>query len=206
MIPAVTTKMPTSPTRSLPRAVEQGERETALLTMLAFLIKACVKAMQKHLEFQQLARRRQPDLEEYFNIGFLPPTRRTAWVPVVKNADQKSVLEIARNPGELAKRVMQAEAGRHAGRVLHDFLTRRHRRHLLAPIVNAPEVAILGNQQIGDETGVGRQSFRAAPDPAASLTADHRVIDGAWPPASTSMLRSCRHASNDCLRSPMSQL
>ena len=83
---------------------EQGKREGrgAKLTMLAFLIKACVKALQKYPEFNASLDGDNLVLKKYFNIGFAADTPNGLVVPVIKNADKKSVFD-SPQAGELAK-------------------------------------------------------------------------------------------------------
>jgi pyruvate dehydrogenase E2 component (dihydrolipoamide acetyltransferase) len=114
--------------------------------MLAFLIKACVAALKKFPDFNASSLDGENlVLKKYFHIGFAADTPNGLVVPVIRDADSKGVFEIARNPAnsrEGARR--QARPGRHAGRLLLHLQPRRHRRHGFTPIVNAPEVAILG--------------------------------------------------------------
>ncbi|MDP1610037.1 MAG: dihydrolipoyllysine-residue acetyltransferase [Sulfuritalea sp.] len=155
----------------------------AKLTMLAFLIKACVKAMQKYPEFNSSIDGDNLVLKKYFNIGFAADTPNGLMVPVIKNADSKGVFELARETGELAK---QAREGKlkpadMQGACFTISSVGGIGGTGFAPIVNAPEVAILG---------VSKSAMKPQWDPDGkqfvprlilplSLTADHRVIDGA---------------------------
>ena len=91
---------------------KENEKSGAKLTMLAFLIKACVKAMQKYPEFNSSIDGDNLVLKKYFNIGFAADTPNGLVVPVVKNADQKSVLQIAQESGELAKQARDGKPSR----------------------------------------------------------------------------------------------
>jgi hypothetical protein len=105
--------MPTSPTGSLPRVAEQGKREVAAkLTMLAFLIKACVKGLQKFPEFNASLDGDNLVLKKYFNIGFAADTPNGLVVPVVKNADKKSSSNSRRNPAIWPSRPVTASSSR----------------------------------------------------------------------------------------------
>ena len=73
------------------------------LTMLAFLVKACVKALQKYPEFNSSLDGDNLVLKQYFNIAFAADTPNGLVVPVIKNADKKSVFDIAKESGDLAK-------------------------------------------------------------------------------------------------------
>lgn len=153
----------------------------AKLTMLAFLIKACVKAMQKHPEFNASLDGDNLVLKQYFNIGFAADTPNGLVVPVVKNADKKSVFEIAQESGDLAK---QARDGKlkpadMQGACFTISSLGGIGGTYFAPIVNAPEVAILGvNKSAMKPVWDGKQFVPRLTLPL-SLTADHRVIDGA---------------------------
>src|SRR5574343_2040017 len=153
----------------------------AKLTMLAFLIKACVKALQKYPEFNASLDGDNLVLKKYFNIGFAADTPNGLVVPVIKNADKKSVFEIAQESGDLAK---QARDGKlkpadMSGACFTISSLGGIGGTYFAPIVNAPEVAILGvNKSAMKPVWDGKQFVPRLTLPL-SLTADHRVIDGA---------------------------
>ena len=88
---------------------------------------------------------------------------------MIKNADQKGVLAIAKEMGELSAKAREGKLGPAdmQGGCFSISVARRHRRHGFTPIINAPEVAILGVSKSGDEAGVGRQRVRAAAHAAA---------------------------------------
>ena len=153
----------------------------AKLTMLAFLVKACVKAMQKYPEFNASLDGDNLVLKKYFNIAFAADTPNGLVVPVIKNADKKSVFEIAAESGDLAK---QARDGKlkpadMQGACFTISSLGGIGGTYFAPIVNAPEVAILGvNKSTLKPVWDGKQ-FAPRLTLPLSLTADHRVIDGA---------------------------
>ena len=110
--------------RGVPRGAEQGEREAGVkVTMLAFLIKACVAALKKFPELQRSLDGDNLVTKKYYHIGFAADTPHGLVVPVIKDADQKGVIADragdGRARGQGARR--QARAGRHAGRHLHDL-------------------------------------------------------------------------------------
>ena len=153
----------------------------AKLTMLAFLVKACVKAMQKHPEFNASLDGDNLVLKKYFNIGFAADTPNGLVVPVIKNADQKSVIEIAKESGDLAK---QARDGKlkpadMQGACFTISSLGGIGGTYFAPIVNAPEVAILGVNKSAMKPVWDGKAFVPRLVLPLSLTADHRVIDGA---------------------------
>ncbi len=158
----------------------------AKLTMLAFLVKASVKALQKFPEFNaSLATAENGEmslvLKKYFNIGFAADTPNGLVVPVIKNADKKSVFEIAQESGELAR---QARDGKlkpadMQGACFTISSLGGIGGTYFAPIVNAPEVAILGVNKSTMKPVWDGKAFQPRLILPLSLTADHRVIDGA---------------------------
>ncbi len=165
---------------------KENEKAGNKLTMLAFLIKACVRAMQRYPEFNASLTTAENGeaslvLKKYFNIGFAADTPNGLVVPVIKNADKKGVFEIARETGELAG---QAREGKlkpadMSGACFTISSLGGIGGTYFAPIVNAPEVAILGvNRSTLKPVWDGKQFVPRLILPL-SLTADHRVIDGA---------------------------
>ena len=151
------------------------------VTMLAFVIKACVAALQKFPDFNTSLDGDNLVYKKYFNIGFAADTPNGLVVPVVKNVDKKSVFELAQESGELAK---QARDGKlkpadMSGSCFTISSLGGIGGTYFAPIVNAPEVAILGvNKSAMKPVWDGKQFVPRLTLPL-SLTADHRVIDGA---------------------------
>ncbi len=160
---------------------KENEKSGNKLTMLAFLIKACVKAMQRYPEFNASLDGDNLVLKKYFNIGFAADTPNGLVVPVIKNADRKGVFEIAKESGELAG---QAREGKlkpadMSGACFTISSLGGIGGTYFAPIVNAPEVAILGvNRSSLKPVWDGKQFVPRLILPM-SLTADHRVVDGA---------------------------
>jgi pyruvate dehydrogenase E2 component (dihydrolipoamide acetyltransferase) len=153
----------------------------AKLTMLAFLMKACVKGLQKFPEFNASLDGDNLVLKKYFNIGFAADTPNGLVVPVVKNVDKKSVFELAQESGDLAK---QARDGKlkpadMSGSCFTISSLGGIGGTYFAPIVNAPEVAILGVNKSAMKPVWDGKAFVPRLTLPLSLTADHRVIDGA---------------------------
>ena len=164
---------------------ENEKGSGAKLTMLAFLIKACVKAMQKYPEFNASLDANGTEmslvLKKYFNIGFAADTPNGLVVPVIKNAERKGIFELARETGELAK---QAREGKlkpadMQGACFTISSVGGIGGTGFAPIVNAPEVAILGVSKSAMKPVWDGKAFQPRLILPLSLTADHRVIDGA---------------------------
>jgi len=156
------------------------------LTMLAFLVKVCVKALQQFPAFNAsltVAENGEMSLvlKKYFNIGFAADTPNGLVVPVIKNADKKSVFEIAQESGDLAK---QARDGKLKPADMQGACFTISSLGGIggtgfAPIVNAPEVAILGVNKSAMKPVWDGKAFAPRLILPLSLTADHRVIDGA---------------------------
>jgi pyruvate dehydrogenase E2 component (dihydrolipoamide acetyltransferase) len=160
---------------------KENEKSGVKVTMLAFLIKACVKALQKFPEFNASLDGDNLVMKKYVNIGFAADTPNGLVVPVVKNADQKSVYEIAQESGDLAKKARDGKLGPAdmQGACFTISSLGGIGGTYFAPIVNAPEVAILGvNKSAMKPVWDGKQFVPRLTLPL-SLTADHRVIDGA---------------------------
>jgi pyruvate dehydrogenase E2 component (dihydrolipoamide acetyltransferase) len=164
---------------------KENEKSGQKLTMLAFLIKACVKAMQKFPEFNASidVSGGEPSLvyKKYFHIAFAADTPNGLVVPVVKNADQKGVFEIAAETGELAKKARDGKLGpaEMQGACFTISSLGGIGGTYFAPIVNAPEVAILGVNKSAMKPVWDGKAFEPRLVLPLSLTADHRVIDGA---------------------------
>ena len=160
---------------------KENEKSGAKLTMLAFLIKACVKALQKFPEFNTSLDGDNLVYKKYFHIAFAADTPNGLVVPVIKDADKKSVSQIAIESGELAKKARDGKLGPAdmQGACFTISSLGGIGGTYFAPIVNAPEVAILGvNKSAMKPVWDGKQFVPRLVLPL-SLTADHRVIDGA---------------------------
>ncbi len=160
---------------------KENEKAGIKVTMLAFLIKASVKALQKFPEFNSSLDGDNLVLKKYFNIAFAADTPNGLVVPVIKNADKKSVFEIAQESGELAKKARDGKLSPAdmQGACFTISSLGGIGGTYFAPIVNAPEVAILGvNKSAMKPVWDGKQFVPRLTLPL-SLTADHRVIDGA---------------------------
>ena len=160
---------------------KEHEKSGKKLTMLAFIIKASVRALQ---EFPELNTSLDGDnlvYKKYFNIAFAADTPNGLVVPVIKDADKKSVFDIAAESGALAKKARDGKLGPAdmSGACFTISSLGGIGGTYFAPIVNAPEVAILGvNKSVMKPVWDGKQFVPRLTLPM-SLTADHRVIDGA---------------------------
>jgi pyruvate dehydrogenase E2 component (dihydrolipoamide acetyltransferase) len=164
---------------------KENEKSGVKITMLAFLIKASVMALKKFPAFNSSLDVQNGEMnlvmKQYFNIAFAADTPNGLVVPVVKNADQKSVTQIVVESGELARKARDGKLGPAdmSGACFTISSLGGIGGTYFSPIVNAPEVAILGvNKSVMKPVWNGRE-FEPRLILPLSLTADHRVIDGA---------------------------
>ncbi|MBK8528658.1 MAG: dihydrolipoyllysine-residue acetyltransferase [Rubrivivax sp.] len=160
---------------------KENDKSGVKVTMLAFLIKACVAALKKFPEFNASLDGEQLVLKNYFHIGFAADTPNGLMVPVIKDADQKGVLQISQEMGELAKKAREGKispADMSGGCFSISSLGGIGGRYF-TPIINAPEVSILGVCKSAIEPKWDGKGFHPRLMLPLSLSWDHRVIDGA---------------------------
>jgi len=150
------------------------------LTLLSFLIKATAKALQKFPNFNASLDGDHLILKKYYHIGFAADTPHGLMVPVVKDADKKSVIEIAIEVGTLAKtaRGGKLDPSSMQGACFTISSLGGIGGTAFAPIINAPEVAILGVNKAVTKPIWNGNAFVPRLMLPMSLTADHRVVDG----------------------------
>jgi pyruvate dehydrogenase E2 component (dihydrolipoamide acetyltransferase) len=153
------------------------------LTMLAFVIKASVAALKKYPAFNASldAAGENLILKHFYNIGFAADTPNGLVVPVIKNADQKGLAQIAKEMGELSA---QAREGKlkpadMQGATFTISSLGGIGGTSFTPIINAPEVAILGLSKSEIKPVWDGKAFAPRLMLPMSLSYDHRVIDGA---------------------------
>ena len=161
----------------------EKSKDPVKLTMLAFLIKASVAALQKFPTFNSSldASGEQLTLKQYFNIGFAADTPNGLVVPVLRDCDRKGVLQIAREMGELAAKAREGKLGPAdmQGGCFSISSLGGIGGTSFTPIVNAPEVAILGVSKSAMKPVWDGKQFAPRLLLPLSLSYDHRVIDGA---------------------------
>lgn len=160
---------------------KENEKSGKKVTMLAFLVKACVHALQKFPEFNSSLDGDDLILKNYFHIGFAADTPNGLVVPVIRDCDKKSVIEIAAEMGELAKlaRDGKLKPDQMQGGCFTISSLGGIGGTAFTPIINAPEVAILGvSRSIMKPVWNGKE-FEPRLMLPLSLSYDHRVIDGA---------------------------
>ena len=157
--------------------------EGVKITLLAFLLKACAKALKEHPRFNSAL---SPDgeqliLKKYINIGIAVETPDGLVVPVVKDVDKKSIVEIAANCSTLAKQAREKKLPLDAmqGGCFSISSLGGIGGTAFTPIVNAPEVAILGVSRAKMAPIYMNGEFVPRLMAPLSLSYDHRVIDGA---------------------------
>ena len=160
---------------------KENERSGKKLTMLAFLMKACVKALQEYPDVNTSLDGDNLIYKKYYNIAFAADTPHGLVVPVVKDCDKKGVFEIAAETAELAKKARDGKLGPKdmSGACFTISSLGGIGGTYFAPIVNAPEVAILGVNKSEIKPVWNGKEFAPRLILPLSLTADHRVIDGA---------------------------
>jgi pyruvate dehydrogenase E2 component (dihydrolipoamide acetyltransferase) len=153
------------------------------LTMLAFLIKACVATLKKFPDFNSslAADGASIVVKKYWHIGFAADTPGGLVVPVVKDADQKGIFDIAKETSELAKlaRDGKLKPGDMQGGTFSISSLGGIGGTYFTPIINAPEVAILGVCRSATRPVWDGKQFAPRLILPLSLSWDHRVIDGA---------------------------
>jgi pyruvate dehydrogenase E2 component (dihydrolipoamide acetyltransferase) len=160
---------------------KENEKSGVKVTMLAFLIKACVAALKKYPEFNSSLDGDALIYKQYFHIGFAADTPNGLMVPVIKDADKKGIFQISTEMSELAKKARDGKlspAEMTGASFTISSLGGIGGRYF-TPIINAPEVAILGVCKSTMEPVWDGKAFQPRLMLPLSLTWDHRVIDGA---------------------------
>ena len=170
----------------------ENETMGVKITMLAFLIKAVVSALKKFPDFNASLDGDNLALKKYFNIGFAADTPNGLVVPVIRSAGDKGILDIAVEMAALSAKARESRLGpadmqggcfsiSSLGGIGGTYFT---------PIINAPEVAILGVGRAQTKPAWDGKQFIPRLLLPLSLSYDHRVIDGAAAARFTSYLGS----------------
>ena len=159
------------------------QKSTVKLTMLAFVIKASVAALKKFPQFNSSLSEDGASLivKQYYNIGFAADTPNGLVVPVVKDADKKTISQIAVEMGELSAQARDGKLSPSAmqGATFTISSLGGIGGTAFTPIINAPEVAILGLSKSAMKPVWDGSTFQPRLMLPLSLSYDHRVIDGA---------------------------
>lgn len=160
-----------------------AEKEGTKITYLPFVMKALIATIRQYPQFNASIDDAAQEIvyKKYFNLGFAADTPNGLVVPVIKNADQKTIVELSKEIIDLSKRArdgkLKPEEMKGAtititniGSVGGTYAT---------PIINHPEVAILGMYKIQDKVIAENGEFKIIKSMNFTVTADHRLIDGA---------------------------
>jgi pyruvate dehydrogenase E2 component (dihydrolipoamide acetyltransferase) len=172
---------------------EQEKAKSGIkLTMLAFLLKASAAALKQFPDFNASldASGENLTLKKYFHIGFAADTPNGLVVPVIRDVDKKGVLQVAQEMGELAKKARDGKLGPGdmSGGCFSISSLGGIGGTAFTPIINAPEVAILGVSKSSFQPVWDGKQFQPRLTLPLSLSYDHRVIDGAAAARFTSYL------------------
>ncbi|AOB31011.1 dihydrolipoamide acetyltransferase [Bordetella sp. H567] len=160
---------------------KENEKAGIKVTMLAFLIKAIVAALKKFPEFNASLDGDNLVLKQYYHIGFAADTPNGLVVPVLRDADKKGILDLARETSEMARKARDGKLSpseMQGGCFSISSLGGIGGTHF-TPIINAPEVAILGVSRSEFKPVWDGKQFVPRLKLPLSLSYDHRVIDGA---------------------------
>ena len=160
---------------------KENEKSGVKVTMLAFLIKACVAALKKFPEFNSSLDGDQLVFKQYFHIGFAADTPNGLMVPVIRDCDKKGIMQISQEMSDLAKKARDGKlspAEMSGASFTISSLGGVGGRYF-TPIINAPEVAILGVCKSTMDPAWDGKAFQPRLMLPLSLSWDHRVIDGA---------------------------
>lgn len=160
-------------------AADQGVK----LTYLPYVVKALTSALKKYPALNTSLDDATEEIvhKHYYNIGIAADTEKGLLVPVVKNADRKSIYEISTEINELATKARDGKLAPAEMKGASCTITNIGSAggQWFTPVINHPEVAILGIGRIGEKPVVRNGEIVVAPVLALSLSFDHRMIDGA---------------------------
>jgi pyruvate dehydrogenase E2 component (dihydrolipoamide acetyltransferase) len=163
------------------RLNEENARDGVKVTMVSFLVVACVATLKEFPDFNSSLDGDELIRKHYYNIGFAADTPGGLVVPVIKDAGKKGLLDIARELTELSGKAREGKLG--PGDMQGSSFTISSLGGIggtgFTPIINAPEVAILGASRSTMKPVWNGQEFQPRLMLPLSLSYDHRVIDGA---------------------------
>jgi pyruvate dehydrogenase E2 component (dihydrolipoamide acetyltransferase) len=172
----------------------ETEKQGFKLTMLAFMIKACVTALRQYPEFNASLDKTGENLvfKRYYHIGVAVDTPDGLVVPVIRDADRKGVFDLARELADVSKlaRDKKLKPGDMQGGTFSISSLGGIGGTAFTPIINAPEVAILGVSKGAMKPVYKDGQFVARLMLPLSLSYDHRVVDGALAARFTTYLAS----------------
>ncbi len=160
---------------------KENEKASIKVTMLAFIIKACVAALKRFPDFNSSIDGDDLIYKKYYHIGFAADTPNGLMVPVLKDVDKKGIIQISTEMSDLAKKARDGKLSpsEMTGASFTISSLGGIGGRYFTPIINAPEVAILGISKSMIEPVWDGEKFVPRLMLPLSLTWDHRVIDGA---------------------------
>jgi pyruvate dehydrogenase E2 component (dihydrolipoamide acetyltransferase) len=160
---------------------EENAKAGVKVSPLAFLMKAVVAALKKHPTLNSSLDGENLIIKQYWNIGFAADTPQGLVVPVLKDVDKKGILEIAKETAELAAKARDGKLGPNdiQGATFTISSLGGIGGTAFTPIINAPEVAILGVSRSAVKPVWNGKEFAPRTMLPLSLSYDHRVVDGA---------------------------
>lgn len=160
---------------------QENQKSGIKVTMLAFIIKAVVAGLKKFPDFNASLSGDNLILKQYYNVGFAADTPTGLVVPVIRDADKKGIFELATETAELAKlaRDGKLSPSQMQGGCFSISSLGGIGGTTFTPIINAPEVAILGVSRSAYQPVWDGKAFQPRLMLPLSLSYDHRVIDGA---------------------------
>ena len=160
-------------------AAEKGVK----LTYLPYVVKALISTLREFPEFNRSLDDATQEIiqKHYYNIGIAADTEKGLLVPVIKHADRKSVFAVSNEINELATKARDGKLAPHEMKGASMSITNIGSAggQWFTPVINHPEVAILGIGRISEKPVIKNGEIVAAPVLALSLSFDHRMIDGA---------------------------
>lgn len=165
-----------------------GEKAGVKITYLPFVMKALIATMREFPMFNASIDDAAQEIvyKKFFNLGFAADTPNGLVVPVIKNADVKTVMQLSQEIGELAKKARDGKLSLDEMRGATTTITNIGSvgGQYATPIINHPEVAILGMYKIQEKPIIvrdekGQMSLSSIQTMGLTITADHRLIDGA---------------------------
>lgn len=153
------------------------------LTYLPYVVKALVSTLKEFPEFNRSYDDATSEIiqKHYYNIGIAADTERGLLVPVIKHADRKSIFGLSKEINELATKAREGKLAPNEMKGASCSITNIGSAggQWFTPVINHPEVAILGLGRISEKPIIKNGEIVAAPVLALSLSFDHRMIDGA---------------------------
>lgn len=177
---------------------EAAAAQDIKLTYLPYVVKALVSTLKKYPILNASVDDEKDEIvyKHYYNIGIAADTDKGLLVPVVKNAETKSIFEISREISILAEKardgILASEEMKHASCTISNIGSAGGQ--WFTPVINYPEAAILGIGRIAEKPIVRNGEIVAAPVLALSLSFDHRIVDGA---TAQSALNQIKRLLND---------